>query len=112
MNDHARSPHYYGELISGLTLSAIQAEAIRAHILHGDDSMLYQNDHERLAILMEEIGEVARELNEARIHNREVDKDKLEKELIQSAAMCATWIEGLNPESYNQRNDPANSPPF
>ena len=77
-------------IISELTLSAIQAESTRAHILHGENSMLYQFNDERLSILMEEVGEVAREINEGLIHKRDVDKEKIEKELIQCAAMCAT----------------------
>lgn len=84
-------------VLSGLTLSAIQAEATRARLKHGEHSMLgaqVSNDR-RLAILTEEVGEVARELNDAEIEGRPVDRDKLVKELIQSAAMCASWVEAL-----------------
>lgn len=80
-------------VLSGLTLDAIQAEATRAHIRHGSKSMLgtcYTN-HERLAILVEEVGEVAHELT----YDQTGDKDKLVIELIQVAAMAATWIEFL-----------------
>ena len=80
-------------VLSDLTLSAVQAEATRAHILHGPHSMLYGGDDRRCRILMEEIGEVARELNDAEIEGRPVDRDKLVKELLQSAAMCLTWVE-------------------
>jgi hypothetical protein len=84
-------------VLSGLTLSAIQAEATRAHLKHGDNSMLGPNatDDRRLAILTEEVGEVARELNDAAIDGRPVDRDKLVKELIQTGAMCASWVEAL-----------------
>jgi hypothetical protein len=80
-------------LLSDITLSAIQAEATRAHLKHGDHSMLgsYHTESERLAILMEEVGEVAHELT----YDQPKDRDKLVKELIQVAAMAATWIEHL-----------------
>ena len=82
-------------VLSETTLQAIQAEATRAHLLHGANSML-NPDHSRdrrMAILLEEVGEVAHELNDAVVEGREVDRDKLVKELIQVAAMAATWIE-------------------
>ena len=82
-----------GLVLSELTLSAIQAEATRAHLKHGDNSMLgpHYTAHERLAILVEEVGEVAHELT----YDQRDDRDKLVKELIQVAAMAATWIEHL-----------------
>jgi hypothetical protein len=83
-------------VLSDLTLSAIQAEATRAHLRHGEHSMLApKTDDRRIAILAEEVGEVARELNDAAIEGRPVDRDKLVKELIQSAAMAASWVEAL-----------------
>jgi hypothetical protein len=84
-------------VLSDLTLQAIQAEATRAHLRHGDHSMLSpaQTDDRRLAILTEEVGEVARELNDAAIEGRPVDRDKLVKELIQTGAMSASWVEYL-----------------
>lgn len=82
-------------LLSQLTLNAIQAEATRAHLRHGESSMLYGGDDRRYRILGEEVGEVARELNDADIDGREPDRDKLVNELIQVAAMACTWIEAL-----------------
>lgn len=86
-------------LLSDLTLSAIQAEATRAHILHGSHSMLYGSNERKLAILTEEVGEVAHELNELVLGNVTADEfhERCEKELIQVAAMAATWIEALYP---------------
>jgi len=81
-------------LISKLTMDAIQAEAFRAHSRHVEYSMFYGSDDRRFRILAEEVGEIARELNDAEIERRPVDRDKLEIELIQVAAMAATWIEG------------------
>jgi len=91
-----------GLVLSDLTLSAVQMEATRAHILHGDSSMLYpgHTNDRRNSILVEEVGEVARELNDAEIGNRPVDRDKLVKELIQSAAMCLTWVEALEGKNH------------
>jgi NTP pyrophosphatase (non-canonical NTP hydrolase) len=85
--------HLYGMVLSDLTLSAIQAEATGAHAKHGDRSMLgeHYTPHERLAILMEEVGEVAHELT----YDQDGDRDKLVRELIQVAAMAATWVEHL-----------------
>jgi NTP pyrophosphatase (non-canonical NTP hydrolase) len=84
-------------LLSNLTMAAIQAEAIRAHARHGINSMLYGDDDKSLRILMEEVGEVAREMNELALGNINVDtyNKKLVKELIQVAAMAATWIEKI-----------------
>ncbi len=77
--------------LTSLTLSAIQAEALRAHCRHSDRSLLNKQmpDSERLAILVEEVGEVAHALT------YDGDKERLEIELIQVAAVAATWIEAL-----------------
>ena len=82
-----------GLVLSPLTLDAIQAEATRAHLKHGQNSMLGEqySPHERLAILVEEVGEVAHELT----YDQDGDRVKLVKELIQVAAMAASWIEVL-----------------
>lgn len=79
--------------LSDLTLSAIQAEATRARVKHGEHSMLgpRYSSGERLAILVEEVGEVAHELT----YDQAGDRDKLVKELIQVAAMAASWVEYL-----------------
>jgi hypothetical protein len=90
MTDTVTAPQL---VLSGLTLSAIQAEATRAHLKHGEHSMLgpQYTAHERLAILVEEVGEVAHELT----YDQDGDRDKLVKELIQVAAMAASWVECL-----------------
>mgnify|MGYP003395489311 CR=1 FL=1 len=51
-------------------------------------------DHARLAVLMEEVGEVARELNEALIKGT-LNKPALVKELIQVGACAAAWATAL-----------------
>lgn len=85
-------------VLSDLTLSAVQAEATKAYLRHGDHSMLGAavTESDRLAILTEEVGEVARELNEDRLGNLGDDwRDRRVKELIQVAAMALTWVEHL-----------------
>ena len=86
-----------GLALSELTLAAVQGEATRAHVRHGPNSMMNPtaSDERRLAILAEEFGEVARELNEAVIHARPVEREHLVTELIQTAAMAASWAEVL-----------------
>lgn len=108
-------------VLSPLTLDAIQAEATRAHLKHGEQSMLgpSHTNEDRYAILAEEaaeasdealaialgllvsagllsgkVGAVARELNEIRLGNRP-DTAELVKELLQVAAMAASWVEAL-----------------
>lgn len=83
-------------VLSDITLAAIQAEATRAHLKHGQDSMLgpEQTSGQRLAILVEEVGEVAHELTYDQ-GGRDGRRDELVKELIQVAAMAASWVEHL-----------------
>ena len=87
-----RNPGYM-PVLSDLTLSAVQAEATGAHAKHGEHSMLGPgySSGDRLAILVEEVGEVAHELT----YDQDGDQDKLVKELIQVAAMALTWVEHL-----------------
>lgn len=84
-------------VLSAVTLAAVQAEATRAHLLHGENSMLgaSQTNDRRMTILTEEVGEVAKEVNDGFVEGRPADRDKLVKELIQSAAMCLSWVEAL-----------------
>jgi hypothetical protein len=111
-----------GLVLSDLTLSAIQAEATGAHAKHGEHSMMGSGytDHERLAILVEEAGEASEEaarllyvnlailtgmpsdllrtignVAHSLTYDQEADRDKLVRELIQVAAMAATWVEFL-----------------
>lgn len=74
----------------------VQGERERAHALHGETSMeqLGRDDPHRLAILVEEVGEVAREFCEAR-HRGAFDLANLRKELIQVSAMAGAWADTL-----------------
>ena len=89
----------YGEVL---------AERERAHRKHGATSMemLPVTDMTRLSVLVEEIGEVAREFNEARHRThaellpqtereQSIDLAALRKELIQVAAMAAAWADAI-----------------
>lgn len=109
-------------VLSELTLSAIQAEATRAHLKHAEHSMLSEayTEHERLAILLEEGGEAAVEAQRLLFQNLALlasvpsdllrtigqvahrltydqpdDKTELVRELIQVAAMAGTWVQYL-----------------
>lgn len=75
----------------------LKAERARAHALHGDTSMESYpvDDLNRLAILVEEVGEVSKEFNEARHDGRSVDLVKLRKELIQTATMAVAWADRI-----------------
>lgn len=95
MNAQTTAP---GLVLSPLTLDAIQAEATRAHLRHGEHSMLgrHYSSGDRLAILVEEVGEVAHELTYDQGGPIDVGRrDELVKELIQVAAMAASWVEYL-----------------
>lgn len=49
----------------------------------------------KLRTLVEEVGEVARELNDAENELRPIDIGKLREELVQTAAVALAWIEAL-----------------
>lgn len=92
-----------GLVLSAITLAAIQAEATRAHLVHGTHSMLAPSysSGDRLAILAEEFGEVAAELTYD--HQDGGQRDRLVKELLQLAAMAASWVEALEGQPYGAR---------
>lgn len=79
-------------------------ERERAHAKHGANSMrsLDPCDPARLAILTEEIGEVAKAFNEARHRRTPDDNDRhtlvleLRDELIQVAAMATDWAHSID----------------
>ena len=75
----------------------VRAERERAHAKHGDKSMesWAASDYARLSILMEEVGEVAREFNDAEIGERDMDLTAVRAELIQVAAMAVAWADAI-----------------
>lgn len=82
--------------LSPLTIDAVQAESLRAHLKHGVHSMLNPNTPvlEKLAALVEECGEVGRALT-----YDEGDSVHLVKELIQVACIALSWVEALEGEN-------------
>ncbi len=50
----------------------------------------------RLAVLAEEFGEVAKELNEIRVGSPGSGINRLRAELVQVAAVAVAWIEGID----------------
>jgi hypothetical protein len=85
----------------------VRDERARAHIKHGGTSMesLPVDDLTRLTVLMEEVGEVAREFNEARHRqaqsNPGLDRYAIRKELIQVAAMAAAWADAIEVPTFD-----------
>lgn len=79
------------------TLAAISDERERAHEVHRANSMeaYGPTDLNRLCILLEEVGEVAKEYNEARVERRPINIEHLRTELIQVAAMAYAWADNL-----------------
>jgi NTP pyrophosphatase (non-canonical NTP hydrolase) len=75
----------------------VRDERKRAHEKHRATSMeaFPPDDMNRLAILTEEVGEVAKEFNEARHYGRDVDLGRLRKELVQTAAMAVAWADAI-----------------
>lgn len=53
-------------------------------------------DAEALAVLVEEVGEVARAILEKQGLANDTHDKNLRKELVQVAAVCVAWIEGLD----------------
>lgn len=76
----------------------VRAERERAHAKHRETSMEAQPwyAHLRQHILIEEVGEVSKEFNEAR-HRGDSHPDpiRLRKELIQVAAMATAWADAI-----------------
>lgn len=85
----------------------IAAERARALAKHGDGSMdrASRTDPIRLAILVEEVGEVAKEFNDARHDLSDLDLEALRKELIQVAAMAAAWADVLGAPMATSEED-------
>jgi hypothetical protein len=79
-------------MLSPSTLHAVQVEAMRAHLKHGDRSLLNPTmlAVEKLAALVEEVGEVGRALTYDQDHS-----EGLIRELIQVASVALSWVESL-----------------
>lgn len=79
-------------LLSPITLSAVQAESASAWAQHGDCAMLGDGltTLQRLAFLLEEVGEVGKAIGEGRTN------DEIVSELIQTGYMALAWAEWLD----------------
>lgn len=93
---HAGYAHLLGDGCTD-TLHAVMHERTRQEVLWpgktcagGDIS-----DGRKLAILTEEVGEVAKEMNDADNEGRDVSAVALRTELIQVAAVAVAWAEAL-----------------
>lgn len=92
------------EMYSWLLISSIdvgeelRSERIRAHEKHRDHSMEFWPtlSPERYLVLAEEVGEVAKEFNDAKVEDRPIDVAALRKELVQVAAMAVAWVAALD----------------
>jgi NTP pyrophosphatase (non-canonical NTP hydrolase) len=80
----------------------IAEERRRAHLKHGPHGgsveVKYYQDFAWLPILVEEVGEVANEINEYSLGvvNEERYRRQLRAELIQVAAMATAWVEAID----------------
>ena len=74
----------------------VEAERARAHAKHGLQSMENAGwwSFRRLSILLEEVGEVAQELNDVPMLEQP-DPARLRAELIQVAAMATAWADAI-----------------
>lgn len=94
----------HGMHLSPLTLGAVEAEYVRAHLKHKGSTPKNprMSDGERLAILVEEVGEVARALT-----YDNGNAENLVSELIQVSAMAAAWAEYAMGERDARKNGKA-----
>jgi NTP pyrophosphatase (non-canonical NTP hydrolase) len=93
-----------------LIFKEIVSERYRAHVKHGTTSMESCDPlaDRRLRVLVEEVGEVARALNDREhadpsLFPFEVDASataQVRRELIQVAAMAVAWIAAIDGEAY------------
>jgi hypothetical protein len=95
-------------LISDVTFQAIQGESISSQVKHGEHAMINPDlaRDERLAILVEEVGEVATAMN----YDEKGKRDDIVKELLQVAAMAASWAQ-VEDEKEQDSAVPAMQPP-
>lgn len=88
------SPHF-----GTAVYAEISAERERAHAKHGRNSMESKpvGAFIRYTILAEEVGEIAKEFNEAEIRGGQetLDLERLRAECIQVAAMASAWADRL-----------------
>ena len=81
-------------------------ERVRAHAKHREHSMESWPalSAERYLILAEEVGEVAKEFNDATVESRPIDRPALRTELLQVATMAVAWVAALDLESEGRES--------
>lgn len=79
--------------LSYATLESVSGEAYSAYLKHNEHSVFNPEmpPLEKLAILVEEVGEVAHELT----YDTDDSLENLRSELIQVASVALTWYESL-----------------
>jgi NTP pyrophosphatase (non-canonical NTP hydrolase) len=83
-------------------LTDVAAERVRQEQLRHDGRFPYTcagdglTPAEKLAVLAEEFGEVAREISDARNCRTEPNPKRLRAELVQVAAVAVAWVESLD----------------
>jgi NTP pyrophosphatase (non-canonical NTP hydrolase) len=97
-------------MLSDLTLEAVRAESVRAHLKHKDKGGSIFDPNmpilTKLAALVEEVGEVGRALT----YDGNEGKDHLVKELIQVANVALTWVESLDTVTTTATSTAINNP--
>jgi len=78
-------------LLSESTIKDVQAEVLRASTVHRDKSLLNPDmpDVEKLAALVEEVGEVGKALT------YDQQRKDLPRELLQVAGLALAWVESI-----------------
>ena len=81
-------------------MTAIRSEIFRAARLHGEQAMISPSlpDDNRLPILVEEVGEVARGMT----YDNNQGVEHLIEELEQTAAMATSWAAALRTRIYRE----------
>lgn len=76
-----------------------QKDLFRAGKIAFDCASPVVSDHRKMSVLTEEIGEVAKEVNEAETgENKKQARVRLKTELVQVAAVAIAWLEALEQE--------------
>ena len=85
----------------------LDSEHAYARAKHGENSMLDMelSDHEFLAILVEEVGDVADALNERMLKNADATDEHLAHEIVQVMAVAGAWLLRLPDPSGEESPD-------
>lgn len=88
-------------ILSTDVLDRVENEIRSAREKHGKHTVDHEGPDRAVAILTEEVGEVAKEALEMTVtdnsrHTQRVHRARLKKELAQVAAVAIMWLEGLN----------------